>query len=344
VTISKEVVGVDRYKDRTAYRIIDMLEDGNFRKYLESFGMPAAQWCLERGVQQLLIIPLLRNEYACGCLGIYLPADRVLEQSELDLAFSIGQQVSLAVRMTELAELSKESALLQEREAAANDRAAELSKSNVLLRSTLEQLSDERDLHTFPRTILRMAMEQLRARDGVIFVFDKETATLNASEYLGSENSPTAAVGDFSQPFPVDAAPVWANALAAKGPVVYDLDRDGGMSLLGAADWHYKRGNRSVVVVPMFINTEPYGYFGMGLEQRAEDVSKVELGLMQALTQQATRLNLPRLGADEIARPLHNPSTVQPLKESSHAEFFRLPISRHRHDSRVHHQPSPHLR
>lgn len=224
IQISPEVIGVARYREQTAHRVIDMLDDVEFRRYAEGFGMPVSRWCSERGVQQLIIIPLLRDECSYGALCAYLPASRAVEQSLLDLAFSIGQQISLAVRMTELAEKSKQSALFREREAAANDRAAELSKANDLLRSTLDQLSDDRDLQTFPRTILRIAMEQSGARDGVIFVLEKETNTLRTGEYIGSPDSPPASTRDFSRSFSVDSAPVWANAMAARSPVCMTLN------------------------------------------------------------------------------------------------------------------------
>jgi hypothetical protein len=68
-------------------------------------------------------------------------------------------------------------------------------------------------------------------------------------------------------------------------------------------------------------------------------------GLRRSLRAAAdpTRLTLSRPERDR-ARPLHNPNAVQPLKESSHARQQRIPIPRHRHHPRVHHQPPPHVR
>ena len=299
VDISPRAVGVERYRDRTMHRIIDMIRDTEFREYAESFGMPVRQWCSERGVQQLVLIPLLRSGFSYGAFCFYLPEDRALEPSQLDLAFSLGQQVSLAVRMTELAEQSKQNALSREREAAANERAAELSRANEVLRAALEQLSDERDLHTFPRAILGKAMEQFGARDGVIFVFDPNAKTLTPVEYMGNVNSPQASTVEFSRPFPADPAPLWTSVVEQRAPIVFDVELEGHMLLPGEAEWHRNRGNRSVVVSPMFVNSKPYGYFGMALAERADDFSKVDLGLIQALTQQASlAIQLTRL-ADE---------------------------------------------
>ena len=94
----------------------------------------------------------------------------------------------------------------------------------------------------------------------------------------------------YDGPEPIeDGVTFEANALIkARSPIVFDVELDAAMLLPGLEAWHKRRGNRSILAVPMFIDGKPYGYFGITLCHRAAEVSKASVNLIHALAQQAT--------------------------------------------------------
>lgn len=202
--------------------------------------------------------------------------------------------------MTELAEQSKQTAVSRELERAAEERAVEFSNANEILKATLDQLAKQQELQSFPRTILQGAMKHTGARDGLILLFDQHADTLTTSDYINAEGRP--ATAEFLEPFSASGTPAWRTMVQKQAPVVFDVEEDGAMLLPGLADWHRRQGNRSIIAVAMFIDSQPYGYFGITLEERASEVSLVKVGLIQSLAQQATlAIQLTRL-AEESQR------------------------------------------
>ena len=62
---------------------------------------------------------------------------RRAEFAKIELAYALASQVTLAIRLTELAEESKLSAISREKEEAAHQRAAELARANRALAAVL---------------------------------------------------------------------------------------------------------------------------------------------------------------------------------------------------------------
>lgn len=243
----------------------------------------------------MVIVPMFINMEPYGYFGIGMQQSaNQVSKVELELIHALTQQASLAIQLARLAEESKLAALAHERGKDAEVRAEEFANANEVLRSMLDQLSKERDLHSFPRTILKEAMKQAGARDGLILLFDKQTDTLNPSEYINATGLPPSV--EFSSPFQASRTPAWVALISKRSPIVFDVELDGEMLLSGLAEWHRRRGNRSIIAAAMFIDSEPYGYFGITLAERAGEVSKVKVGLIHALTQQATlAIQLTRL-------------------------------------------------
>lgn len=233
-----------------------------------------------------LNVPLVIGGEADGALLVNRGRGGIFTQSEIDLAERLAQQLALAMEIDRLAEVSKLAAIAQQRGRDAEERAAEFANANAVLRAMLDQLSKERDLHSFPRTILNEAMRQAGGRDALILLYDERTDKLTRSEYASAEGVIESA--EFSRPFPASTTPAWTALVSQRLPIVFDVEKDAARLLPGLADWHRRRGNRSIIAAPMFIDSKPYGYFGITLAERAEEVSKVKVELIHALTQQAT--------------------------------------------------------
>jgi len=91
-------------------------------------------WHLQAGVKVALAIPLMVGEEAIGFFGIRRTQHEHFSPEEVELAQALAQQATLAIQLTRLAEQSRQTAVLQEREKIAQERAQQLVQYNEELR------------------------------------------------------------------------------------------------------------------------------------------------------------------------------------------------------------------
>ncbi|MEB3356532.1 MAG: GAF domain-containing protein [Synechococcales bacterium] len=87
----------------------------------QQIGVDVAAWFTQRGVTCLLNIPLWLNEKTIGALDVWLPGDRSFTQSQIELACTLGQQITLATYLNQLFEEAKQTVLFEERNRIAGD-------------------------------------------------------------------------------------------------------------------------------------------------------------------------------------------------------------------------------
>ncbi|MEB3335923.1 MAG: GAF domain-containing protein [Leptolyngbyaceae bacterium] len=87
----------------------------------EQMGLDVGAWYAAHGVQQLLNIPLWLNEKTIGALDIWLPHDRHFTPAQIELAYTFGQQITLASYLNQLFEDAKQTVLFEERNRIASD-------------------------------------------------------------------------------------------------------------------------------------------------------------------------------------------------------------------------------
>ena len=73
------------------------------------------QWLVERHVKSLLILPLLINNKLFGLLSIRCRATENFPSEQLELAVALAKQATLAMQLTDLANQSRSTAILEER-------------------------------------------------------------------------------------------------------------------------------------------------------------------------------------------------------------------------------------
>ncbi|MBD2463083.1 GAF domain-containing protein [Oscillatoria sp. FACHB-1407] len=112
----------DQTLDYPCYCLIkDVTTDPTIRQVSEQIGIDVVAWFTARGVQQLLNIPLRLNEKTIGSLDIWLPGDRHFSPSQIELAYTFGQQLTLASYLNQLFEEAKQTVLFEERNRIAGD-------------------------------------------------------------------------------------------------------------------------------------------------------------------------------------------------------------------------------
>jgi signal transduction histidine kinase len=95
--------------------------------------------------------------------------DFVVSPRNLELAFALTQQATLAVHLSDLATLSELAAVAREQEKAAGEKIAELAKANRVLQRTAAKLTASAEPELFLSTFLAEAMDLAGAAAGAVF-------------------------------------------------------------------------------------------------------------------------------------------------------------------------------
>ncbi len=151
-------------------------------------------WLSAQGVKALIVVPLLRGCDVIGVLNLYNSERSYYSPEEIELAQVLAGQVSLAVQLTHLAEQSRQTAVLEVQEKAAQKQAAELSEINKVLQAevadrkraeqvsrgqtealvkTLTVLAAEPVLDNFLGYVLQAIAQQLGEPCGGIWLYDE---------------------------------------------------------------------------------------------------------------------------------------------------------------------------
>jgi PAS domain S-box-containing protein len=122
------------------------------------------------GVQSVFWIPLVFGEQLIGMFSVRIAVNRQITEEGLEFAQTLAQQVTLALELERLAEQTKQSALVAEREIAAQERAAELAKANEALLQCLDALASVPELDEFLGQVMAVTTRQLSAWSSALFL------------------------------------------------------------------------------------------------------------------------------------------------------------------------------
>lgn len=262
---------------------------------------PSIAWHLRRNHSSFICSPLVLGDRVLGFLGLPFIGTTSFSYEDVELAQALANQATMAIQLTRLADEAKQTAILQEQEKAARERATELAKTNEAISQTLDALTTEPELERFLGQILTQIIEQIGADDTHLFLYDAETHTLrsqlavqNNVVYVG--NAP----GDpelFYTDIPADITAGWTILVDANRPLTLDENNPETAEFYWPTivEWHSSRGHKSVTCVCMKIGNQPIGFIGFAFCDQTV-LSTEQLEFVQALTNQATlAIHLTRL-------------------------------------------------
>jgi signal transduction histidine kinase len=116
IPIPAQQNGYKNPQTRQRYLVIEDIPTDPFEQAIFSplkFDLEA--WCTEQGIRKLINIALTWANNPTSSLLIYFPSGHPLSDRQIELMCALAQQVTLAIQLTQQAEESKQSALLQER-------------------------------------------------------------------------------------------------------------------------------------------------------------------------------------------------------------------------------------
>jgi PAS domain S-box-containing protein len=120
------------------FLVEDIASNPNILQASEQIGVDVGAWFTARGVTKMLNIPLWLNNQTIGALDIWLPCDRPFNRTQIELAYTFGQQITLATYLNQLFEDAKQTVLLEERNRMAREIHDTLAQSFTSIGMQLE--------------------------------------------------------------------------------------------------------------------------------------------------------------------------------------------------------------
>ncbi|MCC3420050.1 MAG: GAF domain-containing sensor histidine kinase [Microcoleus sp. PH2017_01_SCD_O_A] len=164
VPILPELAGYGNFQTRQRYYVIEDIPTDPIELALFSpLNFDLETWCTEHGIRKMINIALMWSEKATSSLILYFPSDRHLSDRQIELMCALAQQVTLAIQLTQLAEIKQSEAIARAQEQAAHESVTELVKANTALKQSLDTLATDPDLDRFIGYTLKLIAEQLDA-------------------------------------------------------------------------------------------------------------------------------------------------------------------------------------
>lgn len=131
-------------------------------------------WARRLGIRTVLVLPLVYGGRSTGVLAIRFGREHAFSTDELRLTRALALHATLSLQLARLGDAARESAVLREREEAAQRRATELSNANRILQDALQYLTSEPELNAFLAFVLRSMVECFGAHSSSLQVQNAE--------------------------------------------------------------------------------------------------------------------------------------------------------------------------
>ncbi|MBD2020740.1 GAF domain-containing protein [Leptolyngbya sp. FACHB-36] len=225
-----------------------------------------ASWYEALGVSWQLNLPLIVGETCFGVLNFWQPIDRPFAEHQIELGYALAQQVTLAIRLSQLAEEAQQAAIAREQEKATQEQAAELVKANEALRRSIAHLTSADHLQSFLVSALKEAIQASRADCGAVFVYQAATDTLQMTvlvldgEPVDIATDPRAAI--WRSPVPADLTSAW-HMIQQRQIVWLDLNQPSPEAWQFAIPWHQAQGHKTIPMIPLTLGEQLLGFMGL---------------------------------------------------------------------------------
>jgi len=284
IQIPPEMFGDENLHHRQRHFVVeDLATDPTQLSVFGPLNFDLEAWCSERGVRKLLNVPLRLKEKSIGAFCIYLPSDRILTDQQIELAYALTQQVTLAIQLTRLADEARQAEILREQEKAAQERSAELAKANEVLARASERLVEQPDLSAFLSHIALEAIAQLNADAAMLTILDKQDQVLRAVAHVEQGHIP---VSTLAAEMLVNKAEFVKVLLENRKPRYFSLEQEAHLFWEGAIEYHHQRHHKAILGVPLFAGGEFLGHLGLAFTH-TEPIKEQGSELLYALAQQA---------------------------------------------------------
>ncbi|HIK13694.1 MAG TPA: GAF domain-containing protein [Leptolyngbyaceae cyanobacterium M33_DOE_097] len=251
----------------------------------------AMSWHEQMGHRTIACVPLIIGSTVLGFLGFGFTERRALSDASVEQCWVLAQHTALAIQLARLAEASKQTAIMREREQATQARAAELVRANRVLQRSMDCLIRTAQLEEFAGLIL---LEIAQLVDGVncaLFLYDQPADVMRLYMVVDegciihpTESAQIQGFEIFQQPIRV-AKTMFAHD---QKPLIFVIDQTPKTVCSGTIlDWHREQGHQAALCFPLQLAHQPWGFLGLAF-QTVPTLSDETLELMQTLVHQLT--------------------------------------------------------
>ncbi|MBD2463522.1 GAF domain-containing protein [Oscillatoria sp. FACHB-1407] len=281
-----------------------MLEQGQFSDRRKHFVAPfdhsvqpaegefsddPASWYASFGVNLQLNLPLIVGETCFGVLNFWQSSDHPFTEQQIELGYALAQQVTLAIRLSQLAEEAKQAAIAREQEKAAQERTTELSRANTLLRNSLGRLSTNPNLDDILGHLLVELVSYVGASVGHIFIHDAGQNTLNLKVRCQDGQAFWTPDADepvfFQSPILVEQTQIFTQLSAQPRLAILNQPDFEENLWQGVPEWFQAKDYQGTSSCILMVGDRPLGWLAMAFAQPIA-FSPVEEELILALAQQ----------------------------------------------------------
>ncbi len=243
-------------------------------------------WMRRIGVTHPGLVALFVGGEPIGALGISWTKGRRPSPSDHRLVEALARQAAAGLRLVQLADEARESAVRRAQEKAAGARVAELARANDALHRGAASFMLQKDARDFLETALLDACANCGARSAGIFRHDERADTLQMAAFVTRGKSVNLEADPRMEmwrlPFPTKlATPSTLKALTRGEVVWFDNEEFHPGRWPSSVEWHRRMGHRIVGMVPMSASQTFLGFLGLCF---AEPVPPTAARLEQART------------------------------------------------------------
>ncbi|RCJ18530.1 hypothetical protein A6S26_28660 [Nostoc sp. ATCC 43529] len=238
-------------------------------------------WYAAYNAHLQLNLPLVIGETCFGLIIFWLPSDRSFTKQQVELGYALAQQITLAIRLCQLADEAKVSAVAREQEKAAQQQAAELAKANQALRRSIIHLTTAKSLHSFLVAILQEACQASGATSACVFVYEASSNSLRMNtlilenQVIDIASDPRAAI--WHSPVPADITKAWQIISQERKIFWCSIDNPAPECWEMATAWHYQIQHQASAAIPLLIGEQALGFLGLSFTTAEQpNQSKIE--------------------------------------------------------------------
>ncbi|TYQ27738.1 GAF domain-containing protein [Pseudanabaena sp. UWO311] len=243
-----------------------------------------------RGARAIAYVPLRKGEETTGWIGFDLASEIPPTPQQIEMIRTLVSQVSLAIEMEGLAETTRDTAIANVREKAAQERATQLEKINSALNKSLQQLASKRNVSHFLEDLLVVLSENISAAFAMLFTFDISTKTAEivaaverGIPYVNKEShDPYPQIGCEAEnitllldTFSIDKEILFLNALEPISIIPEVIE------------WHARMGHQEIAAVPLVAGKDLIGMLGFAFTEKSH-LPSLEIEFIKSLAAQAT--------------------------------------------------------
>ena len=279
---------------------------------VEEFAWPGAlEWLARIQASDAAHMVLFVGDTPVGTMGLAFTDGKTLHKKDQPLVMALAQQCAIALRLSDLAERSRQAAIAREQQKAALERAAELESLNAALRRetrercqaeevirsqncalkhSLERLLQEPNIRGFLGALLDTLITQLQGHAANVWLLQDDRTTLTLWTAFAMERlhtNPEETLLPY-EPIPVDLVAQTILSVKAGWQQTIYYSGDDPRLPLPLQEFHKCDRICSVLTTPLRLGHHLLGWLAFATQENLQQMPSDKVAFLEAIAHQAT--------------------------------------------------------